>query len=109
MVRWELGGEAYEKVKGITGWLVRWELEGQANEKVKGMIGWFGLVPRLGGANAPGDFAHIAVFPDLESAMKRQESLSEGGWIGYRDYQRDFATCRGEQLLSEQVIHRPGE
>ena len=78
-------------------------------ENPQGMIGWFGLVPRLGGANAPGDFAHIAVFPDLESAMKRQESLSEGGWIGYRDYQRDFATCRGEQLLSEQVIHRPGE
>ena len=36
-----------------------------------------------------------------------QQAQSDGGWKDYRDYQKDFATCRGEAFMIEQVINNP--
>jgi len=85
------------------------ELAKSFEEDSQGAIGWFGLIPTIGGANTPGDFAHVVVYPDFESAMKRQKSLADGGWKGYRDYQENYASCSGESLLVEEILHRPGQ
>tara|TARA_B100000927_G_scaffold265104_1_gene237640 strand:- start:225 stop:1019 length:795 start_codon:yes stop_codon:yes gene_type:complete len=71
-----------------------------------GIIGWAALIPRLGGANAPGDFAHILVFSDNKSSMKHQKSIAEGGWRDYRDYEKQYASCRGEELYDVQILNR---
>ena len=72
----------------------------------QGIIGWAGIIPRLGGANAPGDFAQIIIFPNFEAAMKHQNTIAQGGWKHYRDYEENFATCRGEDLNTAQVLNR---
>ncbi len=72
-----------------------------------GIIGWANLFPRIGTDQAPGDFAHIAVYPNVEAAQIYQQAQSDGGWKDYRDYQKDFATCRGEAFMIEQVINNP--
>ena len=72
-----------------------------------GIIAWANLFPRIGTDQAPGDFAHIAVYPNVEAAQIYQQAQSDGGWKDYRDYQTDFATCRGEAFMIEQVINNP--
>ena len=72
-----------------------------------GIIAWANLFPRIGTDQAPGDFAHIAVYPNVEAAQIYQQAQSDGGWKDYRDYQKDFATCRGEAFMIEQVINNP--
>ena len=72
----------------------------------QGIIGWAGIIPRLGGANAPGDFAQIIIFPNVEAVMKHQNTIAQGGWKHYRDYEENFATCRGEDLNTAQVLNR---
>jgi hypothetical protein len=72
----------------------------------QGIIGWAAIIPRLGGASAPGDFAHIIIFPDNKSSMKHQKTIAEGGWKHYRDYEKQYASCRGEELYDVQVLNR---
>ena len=50
---------------------------------------------------------YIAVYPNVEAAQIYQQAQSDGGWKDYRDYQTDFATCRGEAFMIEQVINNP--
>tara|TARA_Y100000768_G_scaffold7558_1_gene5248 strand:- start:592 stop:1374 length:783 start_codon:yes stop_codon:yes gene_type:complete len=72
-----------------------------------GMIAWANVYPNIGTDEAPGDFAHLAVYPNIESAQIYQQSQSSGGWQSYRDYQRDFATCKGESYMIEKVLNDP--
>tara|TARA_B100000767_G_scaffold7367_1_gene7285 strand:- start:607 stop:1380 length:774 start_codon:yes stop_codon:yes gene_type:complete len=70
------------------------------------MIGWVTLVPTVGAANIPGDFAHLVAYPDMESYMRMREYNAKGGWKNMRDYSA-LATCAGEAVNAETVIHRP--
>ena len=72
----------------------------------QGIIGWAAIIPRLGGASAPGDFAHIIIFPDNKSSMKHQKTIAQGGWKHYRDYEKQYASCRGEELYDVEVLNR---
>lgn len=72
-----------------------------------GLSGWIIMAPQTGAANAPGDFAHIAIFKDIESYMEYKESFASGGWKGYVDYNENFASCRGEELFSDIVLNDP--
>jgi hypothetical protein len=73
-----------------------------------GNIGWFTYVPVLGGANAPGAFANIIVFPDMAGLMEHKQWLAEGGWRARFDYY-NYVDCEGDYVMSEEIIHRPGE
>ena len=70
-------------------------------------IGWAILVPRLGAANAPGQFAHIMVYRDFEGLMKAQQNLSDGGWRDRQDYYASYANCNGESVRTETIMRRP--
>ena len=71
-------------------------------------IGWFTYMPILGGANAPGTFANIIVFPDMAGLMAHKQWLSEGGWKVRYDYY-NYVDCAGDYVMTEEVLHRPGE
>ena len=71
-------------------------------------IGWFTYMPILGGANAPGTFANIIVFPDMAELMAHKQWLSEGGWKVRYDYY-NYVDCAGDYVMTEEVLHRPGE
>ena len=94
---------------------VGWEqLEQKHNDYVNeiksdsaGMIGWALMFPHTGGADSPGEFAHLAIYPDIESFMKRRKMEANGGWRGLREYYQTYADCGGEQLMTETVMHRP--
>ena len=69
------------------------------------MIGWATLVPTVGGANIPGDFAHLVAYPDMESFMRMREYNAKIGWKNMRDYSA-LASCSGEEVNVEAVLHR---
>lgn len=71
-------------------------------------IGWFTYLPILGGANAPGTFANIIVFPDMAGLMEHKQWLSEGGWKVRFDYY-NYVDCQGDYVNIEEVLHRPGQ
>ena len=71
-------------------------------------IGWFAYLPILGGANAPGTFANIIVFPDMAGLMEHKQWLSEGGWKVRYDYY-NYVDCAGDYVMIEEVLHRPSE
>ena len=71
-------------------------------------IGWFTYLPILGGANAPGTFANIIVFPDMAGLMEHKQWLSEGGWKVRYDYY-NYVDCAGDYVMTEEVLHRPSE
>ena len=72
-----------------------------------GIIGWVMVFPHTGGADSPGDFAHLTIYPDLESFMSRRKMEASGGWRGLREYYQNYADCNGEQLNTETVLYRP--
>ncbi len=74
-----------------------------------GEIGWGIYFPQIGGANAPGDFAHIVIYPDVEGLMKRQKWYNEGGWRADSDYNTSYASCSGESANIETIMRVPGE
>ena len=94
---------------------VGWEqLEQKHNDYVTeikndsaGMIGWALMYPHTGGADSPGEFAHLAIYPNIESFMKRRKMEANGGWRALREYYQTYADCGGEQLMTETVMHRP--
>ena len=69
-------------------------------------IGWLTFVPQLGGANVP-EFAHVMIYPDVESVMKNSKRLAEGGWKQLREYETEYANCSGSMLMVENVMNRP--
>ena len=73
-----------------------------------GNIGWFTYVPMIGGANAPGTFANITVFPDVARLMEHKQWLAEGGWKVRYDYY-NYVDCVGDYVMIEEIMHRPGE
>ena len=83
------------------------EYVSQISANPNGLIGWGVLFPHTGGADLPGDFAHLAIYPDVESFMKRRSMEAQGGWRGLREYYQNYADCTGEQLNIETVLHRP--
>ena len=72
-----------------------------------GNIGWFTFVPTIGGANAPGSFANVLVFPDMAGLMQHKQFIAEGGWKVREDYY-NYVDCQGDSVLLEEVRHRPG-
>ncbi len=76
-------------------------------ENPLGIGAWMNLFPRVGSAEAPGDFAHIVWFPNIEASQEYQQNLSNGGWKGYRDYNENYATCNGDAFMIEKVLNRP--
>ena len=72
-----------------------------------GIIGWATIYPRIGTEDAPGDFAHIVIYPDVEAAQIYQQAQSDGGWRDYNSYQENFAKCRGDSFFIENVINNP--
>ncbi len=72
-------------------------------------IAWGILYPQIGGAHAPGAFAHVNAYPDVAALMARQAWYNnDEGWRAVRDYNVSYASCRGESAFVEQVLHRPG-
>ena len=72
-----------------------------------GNIGWATFHPIIGGANAPGNFAHIVVYPDMKGLMEHQEWFAGGGWKARSDY-HIYAECRGDEAFVETIMNRPG-
>ena len=83
------------------------EYVAEISKDPNGLIGWALMFPHTGTADAPGDFAHLAIYPDLESFMARKGMVANGGWRGFREYYQNYAECTGEQLNTETVLHRP--
>ena len=75
-------------------------------EDPNGIIGWLTFVPHLGGANVP-TFAHIVLYPDVDSVMKNKMAERNGGWKDRRDYETEFAQCNGSSLMQEEILYRP--
>ncbi|MBT3428658.1 MAG: hypothetical protein HOL98_13855 [Gammaproteobacteria bacterium] len=72
-------------------------------------MAWAILYPQIGGAHAPGDFAHVNAYPDVAALMARQSWYNnDEGWRAIRDYNVSYASCRGESAFVEKVLHRPG-
>jgi hypothetical protein len=71
-----------------------------------GIIGWLTFLPQLGGASYP-TFAHLVIYPDVESVMINKKVEAEGGWKDRRDYETEFAQCNGPLLMQEEILYRP--
>ena len=71
-------------------------------------IGWAAFYPHLGGANAPGEFAHVVIYPNVEALMERGARYAQGGWRALDDYYTSYADCSGESARLETVMYRPG-
>ena len=71
-------------------------------------IGWAAFYPHLGGANAPGEFAHVVIYPNVEALMERGARYAQGGWRALDDYYTSYADCSGESAMLETVMYRPG-
>ena len=83
------------------------EYAADMQEDSGGIIGWVVMLPHTGGADAAGEFAHVAIYPDMESFMARRSMLANGGWQVTRDYFNLYADCTGEMLNTESVLYRP--
>ena len=71
------------------------------------VIGWLTMVPLLGGANYP-TFAHVVLFPDMESVMQSKKvEAAEGGWRFRDEYETEYAECSDPMLMHEKVYNRP--
>ena len=65
--------------------------------------------PNLGGANAPGEFAHIVVYPNVEALMENGARYTQGGWRMLDDYYTSYADCHGESASLETIMYQPGD
>ena len=70
-------------------------------------IVWAMMFPQIGSADAPGDFAHVNVYPDMQAFMERHKWLShDSGWKLRDDYTSSYADCRGDEAFVEDVLYR---
>ena len=72
-------------------------------------IGWAAFYPHLGGANAPGEMAHIVIYPDVESLMQGAALNAQGGWRMLDDYYTSYADCGGQSAMLETIMYQPGD
>ncbi len=72
-------------------------------------IGWAAFYPHLGGANAPGEMAHIVIYPDVERLMQGAALNSQGGWRMLDDYYTAYADCSGQSAMLETIMYQPGD
>lgn len=72
-------------------------------------IGWALFFPHFGGANAPSEFAHGIVYPDVESLMNDAGNYASGGWRFSEDYRNAYASCQGRYVMAETIMRRPGD
>ena len=65
------------------------------------------MVPLLGGGNYP-TFAHVVLYPDMESVMQSKKvEAAEGGWRFRDEYETEYAECSDPMLMHEKVYNRP--
>jgi hypothetical protein len=72
-------------------------------------IGWAAFYPHLGGASAPGEMAHIVIYPDVESLMQGAALNAQGGWRMLDDYYTSYADCGGQSAMLETIMYQPGD
>ena len=85
------------------------QIEASFPEGIENIV-WAIISPNVGAADAPGEFAHINVFPDMNAFMARQKWLShDDGWKVRDDYTSSYAACNGDSAFIEQVLHRPAQ
>ena len=71
-------------------------------------IAWSIIFPRLGQANAPGQYAHMFVYNSAAALMANQEWLANGGgWAGVQDYYNSYADCSGPSVWTGNIAYRP--
>ena len=96
---------------------VSWEQLGAKHDQIQASypegvenIVWAIMFPQVGAADAPGDFAHVNVFPDMNAFMARQKWLNhDQGWRLRGDYEASYAQCNGDSAFIEEVLHRPAQ
>ena len=82
------------------------QIEASYPEGVQNIV-WAMMFPQIGAADAPGDFAHVNVYPDMQAFMKRHKWLShDSGWKLRDDYTSSYADCRGDEAFVEDVLYR---
>ena len=82
------------------------QIEASYPEGVENIV-WGVMIPQVGAADAPGEFAHVNVFPDMQAFMARQKWLShQQGWKLRADYTSSYADCTGESASVESVLNR---
>ena len=82
------------------------QIEASYPEGVQNIV-WAMMFPQIGSADAPGDFAHVNVYPDMQAFMKRHKWLShDSGWKLRDDYISSYADCRGDEAFVEDVLYR---
>jgi hypothetical protein len=82
------------------------QFEASYPEGVENIV-WAVMFPQVGSADAPGDFAHVNVYPDMQAFMKRHKWLShDNGWKLRDDYTSSYADCRGDEAFVEDVLYR---
>ncbi len=70
---------------------------------------WLTLVPMLGNRNAPGGFAHLLSFENMQGLMAWQNNMAnEQGWRQRQDYEVSYAACTGDNAYHARVLNRPG-
>jgi len=71
-------------------------------------IAWLLYFPQIGSSDAPGEFAHAFVYPDMNAFMAEREWFNnQEGWRIQDDYYNTYADCRGDSAMFEEVIYRP--
>lgn len=79
-----------------------------ANKSSFHSIAWSIIFPRLGQANAPGQYAHMFVYDSATALMANQDWLANGGgWAGVQDYYNSYADCSGSSVWSGKIAYRP--
>jgi len=69
---------------------------------------WLTLVPGLGNRNAPGEFAHILSFENMQGLFAWQNAMAnEQGWRQRQDYETSYASCTGDNAYHAKVLNRP--
>jgi hypothetical protein len=69
---------------------------------------WNIMVPALGARNAPGDFAHMLTFADMNGLMAYQNGIAnQEGWRMIQDYNASYASCTGDNAYYVTVLNRP--
>ena len=82
------------------------QIQASYPEGVENIV-WAVMFPQVGSADAPGDFAHVNVFPDMQAFMNRHKWLShDDGWKLRNDYTSSYADCRGDEAFVEDVLYR---
>ena len=72
-------------------------------------IAWALFFPHFGGAHAPAEFAHLVIYPDVESTMLDTALFTEGGWRTQEEYLASYASCQGRSVNAETIMRRPGD